>query len=238
MRNNKFGNCPALQICKSCKIKRYFSKSKACKGNNNRRSKDSFQTSFNELHEKPMEEVNLNTLHTDFILLISEERTGLSLGKVDSELPSLMLNIAGIKVISIIGTGSRYNIISTALARKLDLYVTATGEIETLQLLQSFLIKVLSRIQISIMVDKKEVMMFFAPNNKSFNYMILSREGLDKLSTNWNKHRAAIIGKSNDVSVQKGLLTDNKEIHHYSKLSTANQVLTEQLIISNKVLVK
>lgn len=106
----------------------------------------------------------------------------------------------------------------------MGLQITTTGEIETLQLLNGFLIKVLGRVEIPVLVNKNEVMINSALINETFDYVILGREGLSSLSPNWNKHLAVIVEKTNDVSYQKDLLADNKIIQDFSKVLTSNRV--------------
>lgn len=116
-------------------------------------------------------------MHVDGVLLISEENTELPLRNVEAGLSCLAMNICGTKVMSIIDTGSRYNVIPSALVRKLNLQVTAMGSIKTLQLLNAYLIKVLGRIDMRVSINERKIIMSFVLINETFYYIILGREG-------------------------------------------------------------
>lgn len=85
-------------------MRRHFSRYQACKGNS-KYYKDLVHSNCNELHEEVVKKVDLNTLHIDDVLLITEGKANLSLRDVENDLPFLMMNITGITLMSIVDTG-------------------------------------------------------------------------------------------------------------------------------------
>lgn len=99
--------------------------------------------------------------------------------------PHVPLNIKGTNIRDVLDTGSKHNIISGYLARKLGLDIVRDKQVSALKLLNETHIKIFGKTQVQITLHKCIYVLSFALVQEEFGYVSVRIEEFSVLLPNW-----------------------------------------------------